>query len=67
MTEAIDVLDREGILAVETFAGQNIEELGEFGKVELTEGFRRLLEPHNERVEEVETDRSLLIKFPEDL
>ena len=67
MAEAIDLKDRVGILAVESFIGQNIEELGEFGKGGLTEGFRKLLETYNERVEEVETDRSLLIRLPENL
>ena len=67
MAEAIEVQDRVGILAVESFVGQNIEELGEFGKGGLAEGFRKLLEAYNERVEEVETDRSLLIRLPENL
>ena len=67
MAEAIDVQDRVGILAIESFVGQNIEELGEFGKGGLAEGFRKLLETYNERVGEVETDRSLLIRLPENL
>lgn len=67
MAEAIHVQNRVGILAVESFVGQNIEEIGEFGKVGLAEGFRKLLETYNERVEEVETDRSLLIRLPENL
>ncbi len=67
MAEAIAVQDRVSILAVESFVGQNIEELGEFGKGGLAEGFRKLLEAYNERVEEVETDRSLLIRLPENL
>ena len=67
MAETIDVQDRVGILAIESFVGQNIEELGEFGKGGLAEGFRKLLETYNERVEEVETDRSLLIRLPENL
>ncbi len=33
----------------------------------LAEGFRKLLETYNERVEEVETDRSLLIRLLENL
>ena len=67
MAETIDVQERVGILAIESFVGQNIEELGEFGKGGLAEGFRKLLETYNERVGEVETDRSLLIRLPENL
>ena len=67
MAEAIDVQDRVGILAVESFVGQNIEELGEFGKGGLAEGFRKLLEKYNERGKNVEADRSLLIRLPANL
>ena len=58
----------EGInVAIESFVGQNIEELGGFGRGGLAEGFRRLLDKYNERVEDTETDRSLLIKLPANL
>ena len=67
MAETIDVQDRVGILAVESFVGQNIEELGGFGKGELGKGFRTLLENYNRRVEAIEIDRSLLIRLPANL
>ena len=67
MAEAIDVQDRVGILTVESFVGQNIEELGGFGKGGLAEGFRKLLEEYNERVVDVEADRSLLMRLPANL
>ena len=56
-----------GILAIESFVGQNIEELGEFGKGKPATGFRKLLATYSERVVEDETDRSFLISLPEDL
>ncbi len=67
MADAINVQDRVGIVAIESFVGQNIEELGEFGQHNLAEGFRRLLVKYNERVAIVEADRSLLINTPANL
>ena len=67
MAEAFNVQDRVGIVAIESFVGHNIEELGEFGKEKLAEGFRRLLAKYNERVADVEADRSLLISPPANL
>lgn len=67
MAEAIGVQDRVGIVSVESFVGQNIEELGGFGRGGLAEGFRAVLNKYNERVEAVEADRSLLIRVPANL
>ena len=67
MAEAIEVQDKVGIFAIESFVGQNIEEIGAFGKGGLAEGFRKLLEKYNKRVEAVEADRSLLIRLPANL
>ena len=67
MAEAIGVQDRVGIFPIESFVGQNIEELGGFGRGGLAEGFRALLDKYNERVEGVEADRSLLIRLPANL
>ena len=67
MAEAIEVQERVGILAIESFVGQNLEELGGFGKGGMAEGFKALLEQYNRRVEAVEADRSLLIRVPENL
>ena len=39
----------------------------QFGKGGLAEGFRKLLEKYNERGENVEADRSLLIRLPANL
>ena len=67
MAEAIGVQDRVGIVSIELFVGQNIEELGGFGRGGLAEGFRALLDKYNERVEDAEADRSLLIRLPANL
>ena len=67
MAEAIEVEDRVGIVAIESFVGQNIEELAGFGSANLAAGFRALLAKYNERVEKVEADRSLLIRLPTNL
>ena len=43
MADAINIHDRVGIVAIESFVGHNIEELGEFGQNNMAEGFRKLL------------------------
>ena len=67
MAEAADLHARVGIASIDGFVGQNIEELGEFGRVKLAVGFRTLFEKYNERVIEVEADRSLQIEIPANL
>jgi predicted RecB family endonuclease len=59
--------DKIGINSLEQFVGQNIEEIGEFGKGALRQNVKALLEKYNERVAEKEPDRSLLIEIPENL
>ncbi len=58
---------RIGINSLEQFVGQNLEEIGEFGREALRKNIKALLEKYNERVLEKETDRSLLIDIPENL
>lgn len=67
MAEALNLEARVGIISIESFLGQNIEELGEFGRANLATGFRQLLAKYNERVSNVENDRSLLIGMPANL
>lgn len=55
------------ILPLARFVGPNVEEVAEFSTQEVARYFRRLLEIYNQRVEEAETDRSLLIEIPENL
>ena len=67
MAETAEALDSIGIVAIESFVGQNIEELGGFGRLDLANRFRELLEKYNERVGDAEVDRSLLIGLPTNL
>ena len=67
MAEAVEAQASIGIAAVESFVGQNMEEIGNFERNELAVGFKKLLETYNERVAEVETDRSLMIDIPANL
>lgn len=53
--------------SIESFVGQNIEELSIFTKDRLIDGFRRLLETYNQRVDAVEVDKSMLIEIPRSL
>ncbi len=67
LAELAGIQHRVGIHSLEQFVGQNVEELGEFGKAALAKNLRALLVKYNERVVAVETDRSLLIEIPENL
>lgn len=53
--------------SIESFVGQNIEELSVFSKNKLVDGFGRLLQTYNRRVNEVEADKSMLIEIPRNL
>jgi hypothetical protein len=55
------------VQSVESFVSQNLEELSAFSKGELISGFRRLLEKYNERVDQIESDKSMLIEIPRNL
>jgi hypothetical protein len=65
--ELNDLHDKVGIHSIESFVGQNVEEMGEFAKAKLADEFRTLLITYNERVAAVETDLSFLIEIPENL
>lgn len=67
MAETLGIQAKVAVLSIENFVGQNLEELGEFGKANLATGILKLLEKYNERVAAVEADRSLLIEVPENL
>ncbi len=53
--------------SIEAFVGQNIEELSVFSRNRIISEFRQLLEIYNERVNAVESDKSLLITIPPNL
>jgi hypothetical protein len=50
--------------SIQSFVSQNIEELSEFSGDKVALWIRSLLEKYNERVSQVETDLSLLIRIP---
>ena len=50
--------------SIQSFVGQNIEELSEFSRDKVAHNIKLLLEKYNERVSEVETDLSLRIRIP---
>lgn len=53
--------------SIESFVSQNIDEISFFNKDNLTGSFRNLIHLYNKRVDEVETDKSLMIDLPENL
>jgi len=60
-------LERRIAQPLEQWLGQNIEEIAAFGKAALSENMRTLLEKYNSRVDAVETDKSLMVRIPENL
>ncbi len=53
--------------SIESFVGQNIEELATFNGNQLIKGFRGLIDTYNSRVDQAELDKSLLIEVPKNL
>jgi hypothetical protein len=53
--------------SIESFVSQNINELSNFDKNELPGSLKELVTIYNERVDEVETDKSLIIELPSNL
>jgi hypothetical protein len=59
--------DKIAVQSIESFIGQNLDELAEFSKKRFERRLRALLERYNERVAAVESDKSLLLDIPEHL
>lgn len=53
--------------SIESFVSQNINEISNFNKDNLTNSFKDLVAIYNRRVNEVETDKSLMIELPSNL
>lgn len=53
--------------SIESFVSQNINEISNFNKDKLTTSFKDLVTIYNRRVNEVETDKSLMIDLPSNL
>lgn len=58
---------RIAVESIESFVGQNVEELSNFSKTGIVDRFRHLLKIYNERVNAVETDKSVLVEVPPNL
>ncbi len=58
---------RIAVESVESFVGQNVEELSEFSERERSHQFAELIRVYNERVDAVEPDKSMLIEVPRQL
>jgi hypothetical protein len=58
---------RMAVESIESFVSQNIEEISAFSKEKLPDGFRKLIEEYNKRVNETEVDKSFMIEVPRNL
>jgi Domain of unknown function (DUF4928) len=59
--------DQVSIVPIESFVGQNVEELGEFTKEKVRSEIAAVLKEYNRRVAEAESDQSLQIKMPKNV
>jgi len=53
--------------SIESFVGQNLEEMATFSQTDLRASLYKLLVVYNQRVEAVEVDKSLMIDIPPNL
>lgn len=53
--------------SIESFVSQNLNELSSFDKNNLSDSLKELVMIYNKRVDEVETDKSLMIELPSNL
>ena len=58
---------RVAVEAIESFVGQNVEELAAFSQIELHTRFFELLQTYNRRVEAIEIDKAVMIDVPDNL
>lgn len=63
----LTALDRIAVESIESFVGQNVEELACFKQNRIIRGLRALLEAYNARVDAVEIDKSMLVEIPRNL
>ena len=64
LVETTKAKDQIDIGSIEAFVGQNVSEIATFRTSQLIETLGDLLREYNRRVDEVETDGSLLIEIP---
>lgn len=64
MAENVGLLDRIGVQSAEDYIGTNIEELSTYDGDEIRRGLSALIFTYNERIQDVESDRSLMINVP---
>lgn len=67
LTRQAELDKRVAVESIESFVGQNLSELGRFSHAGRHEQLKQLLVVYNRRVEEVESDRSLMIEPPAQL
>ncbi len=67
MADQAGLKDKVAIQSIETFVGQNLDEMGRFQKDNVAPGVRKLLEIYDARVAAAETDQSLQIRIPQNL
>ena len=64
---SLSALGRIAVESIESFVGQNIDELARFSLQEAAYAVRELLETYNARVSQCELDKSKLIDIPTNL
>lgn len=62
-----ELLGRVAVESIESFVGQNVEEMAAFSQDDLEDKVHALLLTYNQRVDAVEVDKSVMIEIPPNL
>jgi hypothetical protein len=62
-----EVQGRVAVESIESFVGQNVEEMAAFSQDDLNTKFYELLAVYNKRVDAIEIDKSAMIEIPPNL
>jgi len=63
----VEMKSSVAVESIESFIGQNIDELAGFSNATLRDQLRTLFETYNQRVDVAENDKSHLIRIPANL
>ncbi|HBM2987479.1 TPA: DUF4928 family protein [Klebsiella aerogenes] len=64
MAENVSMIDLISVQSAENFIGTNIEEIAVYDGDKIRESIARLIRTYNERIQKIESDKSLMIEEP---
>lgn len=64
MAENVNMLDQISVQSAENFIGTNIEEIAVYDGDKIRQSTAKLIRTYNERINHIESDKSLMIEEP---